>query len=167
MPARELSGDRRATFMHGMYLRALREQGQARYVWPFSMCDSTGQLLYWLFFCSNKLDGLRHMKRAMLKVDETGTFTFSDRDGLAQMALCRSIDDRELSERIRRHFAGRTVTVGEIEEYVLTETPCVLFKKSLSALEKAGVARAVNAPTGRRPYKYPEEHRSLTLQFED
>jgi three-Cys-motif partner protein len=165
MPATELSGDKRTKLMHEIYLRSLREQGQARYVWPFSMCDSAGQLLYWLFFCSNNLHGLREMKRAMLKVDETGTFTFSDRDGLGQMALCRSIDNKELGDRISRHFAGRTVTVDEIEEYVLTETPCVNFKKPLGALERAGVGRAISPPAGRRPYTYPEG--SLRLQFED
>jgi len=167
MPARELSGDKRAKFMHEMYVSALREQGHARYVWPFSMCDFTDQLLYWLFFCSNSLDGLRHMKRAMLKVDGTGTFTFSDRDGLGQMPLCRSIDDGQLGDRICRHFARRTVTVDEIEEYVLTETPCVNFKKALGALEKDGVARAVSAPAGRRPCTYPEKYGSLRLQFVD
>ncbi len=51
------------------------------------------------------------------------------------------------------------MTVYAIKEYVLTETPCYLFKTALKSLEVGDrkCISAIKAPPQRRPGTYPDE----------
>lgn len=49
------------------------------------------------------------------------------------------------------------MSVHKIKEYVLTDTPCYLFKTALKSLEKDKRLRVVKAPVGRKPGTYPDE----------
>ena len=63
------------------------------------------------------------MKEAMWKVDESGEFTFSDATDPNQMVLfSKSPRFDDLERRIMTQFAGQEASVGEIEEFVLSET---------------------------------------------
>jgi len=162
-PAIDMPGPNRAIFLRDSYLQALKARGGAKYVWPFSMLDANGRLLYWLFFCTNNIRGLFEMKRAMWKVDNAGTFTFSDQEGFDQLRLLATFDQRWLSTEMARRLANRRLTVGDIHEFVLTETPCYLFKTALKTLEKSGQVKAIDPPPGRKPGEYPDD--SLLMEF--
>jgi hypothetical protein len=56
-------------------------------------------------------------------------------------------------------LAGRTMSVSKVKEFVLTETPCCLFKMALKSLEvgKRKCITAVKAPPQRKPGTYPDE----------
>jgi hypothetical protein len=59
----------------------------------------------------------------MWSVDRSGEFTFSDATDLNQMVLFGAEPQYDhLRRQILARFAGRVATVGEIEEFVLTET---------------------------------------------
>jgi three-Cys-motif partner protein len=163
-PAIGMSGAAQITFFRDSYLAALRQRGGAKYVWPFSMFDENGRLLYWLFFSTNNLEGLRQMKKAMWGVDQTGGFAYSDADGLDQQQQLKLFNERWLAEEMAKRLAGKTLRVEQIDEFVLVETPSYLFKEALAILEKAQRALPVNPPATRRPGTYPDPQ--LQMRFE-
>jgi len=151
------------------YKRALRGRGGARHVCSFSMFDRFGSLLYWLLFCTNNLRGLEVMKTAMWKVDETGGFRFSDQDSPAQLELLeRTFDQEWLAGELRNRLAAKTMTVAEVWEFVLTETPCYQFKTALRTLETAREPgmQVVRAPPDRKRGTFPDKYwRQIRVEF--
>ncbi len=149
------------------YKTALRNRGGAKYVVSFLMFDRDGKPLYWLLFCTNNLRGLEEMKRAMWSVDRSGGFHFSDHDHPGQLSLLGELFDQEwLANQLLSQLAGRTMTVLDIKEFVLTETPCYLFRDALRSLEMNKTLTPVAAPLGRKPGQYPEDRlHAIKLQF--
>ncbi len=154
----------RAAFLLDYYTKALRGGGNARYVWHFAMHDSDDRLIYWLFFCTNSLIGLKEMKRAMLRVDQSGQFRFSDRDDPRQGYLFDGSNTESVADRLYSIVAGKTMTVSEVEEVVLTETAGVLHKGALKVLEGQGKLTPVDPPKGRRPRTYPDKDLRLRIR---
>lgn len=152
----KLHGIERARFLQSAYMDALLNRAKATFVWPFAMLDSDNKLLYWLFFSTNNIRGLEVMKEAMWKVDQTGSFSFSDKEGLSQLALLTFYNEAWLVNTLRHSLAGRTMSVDEIREYVLTKTPCFRFRGALGILEKEGTLRVINPPAGRAARSFAE-----------
>jgi three-Cys-motif partner protein len=156
--ARDLPEKQRRDLLLSKYKQALKDRAGAKYVVSFLMFDKTGIPLYWLLFCTNNLRGLEEMKKAMWYVDKSGEFRFSDRDDPAQMELLsKAFDDTWLVGELSRRLGGRTLTVSQVFEFVLSETPCYLFKGALKQLETAGDI-LVEAHIGRKPKTYPDEY---------
>jgi hypothetical protein len=164
LPAITMPSGERERFMLRTCTKSLKERAKVGYVWPFAMLDANERLLYWLFFCTNNIRGLEEMKKAMWKVDQTGGFSFSDRDGFDQLTFLTTYTDDRLEADMERALAGRTLNVGAIKEWVLTETPAYLFKGALAKLESRHVAKPVKSPAGRKPGTYPDE--TLLMEFE-
>jgi hypothetical protein len=92
------------------------------------------------------------MKEAMWRVDESGTYTFSDATDPNQSVLFSAEPDRQLLTRfIVEKFAGVEATPSEIERFVVRHTPfCEThYEKVLQALEQAEKIVPVNPPAGR------------------
>lgn len=148
-----------------LYKQALRSRGGAKYVTSFIMYDKDERPLYWLLFCTNSLRGLEEMKRAMWTVDRNGSFRFSDHDAPDQLALLDvSFSQKWLAGEIAQRLAGRTMSVLDIKEFVLVETPCYLFKTALKSLERVKRAVVVQEPKGRKPGTYSDD--SMPIRFE-
>lgn len=151
--------DRRSR-LFALYKQALKDRGGAEHVTSFVMFDKDERPLYWLLFCTNNLRGLEEMKKAMWKVDNTGGFRFSDRDNPDQLSLLDvAFDQVWLADELASRLAGRTMSVAAIKEFVLTETPCYLFKAAMKSLELGKDKKVVvtQAPTERKPGTYPDE----------
>lgn len=167
LPQRE-----RTKFLLDQYKAALKDPncGNAAYVTSFSMFDRSSQPLYWLMFCTNNLRGLEEMKRAMWAVDKTGEFRFSDQDNPSQLRLfSESFDQVWLAEELARRLGGNTMSAYKVKEFVLTGTPCYLFKAALKSLEvgKKKRAKVTKAPPGRKPGTYPDEQlEQIEVAFE-
>ncbi len=71
--------------LHDLYLRQLN--GAAGYVRSFEMSNSRDVTDYFLFYATSELLGLKKMKEAMWKVDESGEFRFSDATDPNQFVL--------------------------------------------------------------------------------
>jgi three-Cys-motif partner protein len=101
-----------------------RLESVAKHVRTFGMINKFNQPLYHLIFSTNSIEGLKKMKYAMWKVDETGTFSFSDRTNPSQMTLFESEPNyQQLKRLIVNRFKGRIVPIEGIEYVVLDETP--------------------------------------------
>ncbi len=156
---------RRQSTLRSLYETALRSIG-AEYVIPFSMYDANDKLLYWLFFCTNHLLGVEVMKKAMRKVDESGSFRFSDIHGPGQPQLISGYTQDWLAQHLLGQLDGRTMTGEQVKEFVLAKTPCYLFKPALSALEASHRLVIESAPPGRARGKFPDHMLSgLVLRF--
>jgi three-Cys-motif partner protein len=168
----DLPAQERRKFLLEQYKAALRDpaRGGASYVVYFSMFDRNAQPLYWLVFSTNNLRGLEEMKRAMWSVDNTGEFRFSDEDSPGQLFLFRDrYGDAWLADELAEKLAGKTMTVAQVKEYVLTETPCYLFKGAMKALEthKSRRIAVLKQPAGRKPGTYPDEQlHEIEVRFE-
>ena len=147
--ARQLEGRERVAYLRDSYKEALYASGSG-YVWDFEMRGQRNQLLSWLFFCTSSERGLEEMKKAMYRLDLTGSFRFSDRDVGQFSLLAESFDLDWLAGHLLAHFEGQSVPHGEIRKYVLTETPQIRYRKALAKLEDEGNLRVVDPPARRR-----------------
>lgn len=152
-----LQGKQRENKIFSEYKKALMTKAKSQFVLDFGMYGENNQLLYRLFFCTNNIRGVEEMKKAMWKVDDTGSYQFSDKDNPDQMILLKSGTQSWLARELRKRLAGRTMSVGELKDYVLTETPCFKYKEALGELEKSGDLMIVRAPQGRRRCTYQSE----------
>lgn len=163
---RDLADSDRRTCLLDAYIAALRRHTDVEYIVRFSMYDKNDSPLYWLIFCTNNLVGLEKMKAAMWGVDSNGGFRFSDRDAAGQLSLLsEQYNDDWLAEELSTRLAGSTLAVAAIKKFVMVETPCYLFKKALSKLEKHDPprCRAIDPPAGRKVGNYPDER--LLIEF--
>ena len=159
----------RNRFLHDLYLQQLRKAANAKYVRSFEMRNDKEGVDYYLFYATNNLVGLKKMKEAMWKVDESGEFRFSDATDSKQFVLFEKKPLYDLLQhQVLKHFGGREATVGDVEEFVLAKTA---FREShykrhdLRSLESAEppMIEAIDPPAGRRPGTYREK--SLRLRF--
>lgn len=153
-----LETSKKAAFILKTYKTALKEKAGSKYVLHFAMCDANNKLLYWLFFCTNNLRGLEEMKKAMRRVDRTGGFRFSDKDNPSQLNLFEDCTDDILAQDLISRLGGQKLTVLQVKEFVLTETPACLYKKALKLLEEKGALKVPQAPFSRRRGTFPDKY---------
>jgi hypothetical protein len=119
---------------------------------------------YFLFFATNNELGLKKIKDAMWRIDESGTYTFSDATDPNQSVLFSAEPDRELLRRlIVDKFAGFETTPSEIERFVVHDTPFreTHYKKVLQLLEGAERIVPINPPATRRRGTYADMNMKL------
>ncbi|MGH9773308.1 MAG: three-Cys-motif partner protein TcmP, partial [Candidatus Acidiferrales bacterium] len=125
--------------LHDLYLRQLHTG--AAYVRSFEMSNVRDVTDYYLFYATKELLGLKKMKEAMWKADESGEFRFSDATDLNQLVLFEKAPNLlTLRARIVAEFSGKQVSVANIESFVLLETAFreCHYKRILKTLEKEG-----------------------------
>lgn len=159
----------RNRFLHDLYLDQLRGDAGVAHARSFEMRNDKDVTDYFLFYGTNNLLGLKKMKEAMWKVDESGEFSFSDATNPNQLILFEKKPRFDvLRKQILDRFAGQDATVADVETFVVAETA---FREThyksqvLKALELADppLLEVVDAPKGRRRGTYPD--RALQLRF--
>ncbi|MEH2611326.1 three-Cys-motif partner protein TcmP [Bradyrhizobium sp. AZCC 1693] len=157
----------RVKFLHDLYQRQLTQAAGARFVRSFAMRNERNTMDYFLFFATNNELGLKKIKEAMWRVDESGTYTFSDATDPNQSVLFSAEPNRELLKRlIVGKFEGTEVTASEIERFVVHETPFreTHYKKVLQTLEGAERLIPIDPPANRRRGTYADIN--MKLRFE-
>lgn len=153
--------------LHDLYQRQLQTTGGAKYARSFRMVNDRNHTEYYLFFGTNSLLGLDKMKQAMWKVDPTGTFSFSDLSNPDQPFLFSPVPEYyKLEALLQAQFSGKSVTVRQIEEYIIADTPfCSNQYKTavLKPMEQAGKITIVNPPPKRKTGTYADP--SLHIRF--
>jgi three-Cys-motif partner protein len=140
--------------LHDLYLHQLHFAAGAEYVRSFEMSNERDVTDYYLFYATNELLGLKKMKEAMWKADESGEFRFSDATDPKQLVLFEKAPHLPaLEANLLAEFSGADVSVREIERFVLVETAFreTHYKGILKVLERgAGLLKVINAAPGRR-----------------
>lgn len=132
------------------YRDTLRVQGKAKYVYPFEMRDKNDNLIYWLFFSTNSLKGLIEMKKAMWCIDSSGGFQFSDKHATSGFGKLFAYDSAALFRDLVQDLAGQELTVAELEEYVLVNTPAYKCYDTFGDMEAAGNLKVLSPPASRK-----------------
>jgi three-Cys-motif partner protein len=139
--------------IHDIYLRQLKTC--AKFVHSFEMLNKGNSTDYFLFFATNNLKGLEKMKDAMWKVDDTGSFQFSDHaDARGRMSLFSAHPNlAPLREAILKNFKGRQVLIESLRDWVIAETeflPKHLKGPILAPMEHAGELSVISPAPKRR-----------------
>ncbi len=146
--------------------RQLTQAAGAKFVRSFAMRNEHNTMDYFLFFATNNELGLKKMKEAMWRIDESGTYMFSDATDPNQSVLFAAEPDRQLLARlIIDKYAGVETTPDKIERFVIRDTPFreTHYKKVLQSLEEAGKIVPVNPSSRRRRGTYADM--SMRLSF--
>ena len=159
----------RKNFLHDLYARQLRNVAKAKYVRSFEMRNKRNVVDYFLFHATNNYLGLKKMKEAMWKVDESGEYSFSDATDPNQIVLfAKTPNIDKLKSQLVKQFGGKTATVEEIERFVVEKTAFreTHFKRQiLRPLELAIPPRIepVNPPSNRKRGTFGDK--ALILRF--
>jgi len=121
----EKDPQRRVCMLHDIYKAQLEHAAKIDFVRSFKMINKTNKTDYFLFFGTNNIIGLKKMKEAMWKIDDSGFFQFSDATyDPSQPTLFKMEPDYfKLKQGILSNFNGKTISVEELENFVLTQTP--------------------------------------------
>jgi three-Cys-motif partner protein len=145
---------RRNRCLHDLYMQQLHTAARASYVRSFEMSNARDVTDYYLFYATNELLGLKKMKEAMWKADESGEFRFSDATDPSQLVLFEKAPNLPLlRERLLTAFSGKEVSVGNIEKFVLVETAFreTHYKGILKGLEiDTKQLKVIKASSGRK-----------------
>ena len=98
------------------------------------------------------------MKKAMWKVDPGGGFRFSDKDNPSQLNLFGSYQDEILAQDLGTTLHGKTLTLAQVKEFVLTKTPAYNYKTALKILVKRELLKVKNAPSNRKKGTFPDKY---------
>ncbi len=144
-----------------LYEDQLKSEASIKYVRRFLMLNKSNQPLYYLFFGTNDLRGLKAMKRAMWNINLSNGNIFSDRTDPYQTVLIKQEPDlTPLKNALLAEFKGKTVSIKEIEHFVLTETPFMpdrhLRRPVLNFLEDEGriLVTPKNVQSNRKKHTY-------------
>lgn len=157
-----LDSDTRRNQLHDLYQVQLKSQAGALYVRSFCMLNHHNAPKYFLFFATNNLLGMKKMKEAMARVDPTCTYLFSDFTDPNQLRLFNEPNYAELQRLLGQHFRGRTVSIEEIEEYVIADTPFYKYKaEALKVMEENKQIIVSSTDPKRRRGTYAEGKTSI------
>lgn len=141
----------RNRYLHDLYLQQLHTG--ATYVRSFEMSNARDVTDYYLFYATNELLGLKKMKEAMWKADESGEFCFSDATDPNQLILFEKAPRLPaLQATVIAEFSGKEASIDDIEKFVLVETAFreSHYKGILRALERTGRVKIIKAAPGRK-----------------
>jgi three-Cys-motif partner protein len=138
-----------------------------RYVRAFKMRNRDNRTDYFLFFGTYNITGLAKMKESMWRVDQGGQFEFSDATNPDQTLLFSATPEfGRLRRELQVGLAGQTVSVEQVEEFVLDKTAYTAshYKRVLKELEASVPPGIVirSAKAGRKRGTFP---RGTTVEF--
>lgn|SRR5574340_70608 len=114
----------RKKFIHDLYLTQLKKVAKISHVRSFEMLNKGNRTDYFLFFGTNSYEGLKKMKEAMWKADESGGFQFSDATDFSQSLLFEGGPDfSDVKRRIVERYQGKDTSVDDIERFLVVDTP--------------------------------------------
>ncbi len=131
--ALKMVGLPRETYLRTLYQQQLLEVVGANYTRFFTMKNSSNVTIYDLFFASNHSAGIDAMKDAMWKVDQSGSYSFSDATDPGQVTLFSEKPDwDQLFDLLAEQFGGTVQSWPDVEE-AIRRSPFRVLKKPLQA----------------------------------
>lgn len=147
-----------------MYKERLMALPKVRYVFAFEMRSTRNAIDYHLVFASQHPTGLEKMKEVMKRIDQDGSYCFSD-ESVGQETMFRFDDPTIHAEQLISHFQGQEVTYEQVRDYALNESPFPNPKGMLKALETANRITITSA-RGRRKGTFPEDAQTeMSIRF--
>jgi len=115
----------RRGILHDIYKKQLEKEANVKFVRSFEMKNKGNSTDYFLFFGTNNIIGLKKMKEAMWKIDENGSFQFSDAtyNPFQPMLLEAVPNYYQLKKIIIGKYKRKITKISDLEYFILTETP--------------------------------------------
>lgn len=130
--------DSKKRFLHQLFSKQLKLHG-ASYVISFELWRGNRHI-YTIYFTTNSLKGCDLMKKAIWKVEPSGSYAFQGHAG--QLRLRFEANTEPLVKQLRRKFGNRWTRVERIEEFVTGDETIFhkghLRRRTLQPLERAG-----------------------------
>ena len=153
----EATSEGRKKFIHDLYLKQLQNKAKVKYIRSFQILNKFGHTEYFLIYGTNNIKGLKEMKEAMWKVDNTGEYTFSDNTDPNQTVLFELEPNYGILKRmIVEKFRGKFVSIEEIEEFVIESTPFLIKHIRKPILIPMENSYDISILSQRRKNSYPE-----------
>jgi three-Cys-motif partner protein len=146
----------RAQFIHDLYERQLRKECDFAHVCSFKMVNSGGHTGSYLFFCTRNDQAYDKMKQAMWALAPGGGYEFHDQLAGVPVLFEDEANTAPLQDELARHFAGRTVPVQEVVDYVVQRTPYhsgQVRKLTLRPMQQGG---RISSPNQNRRWTFPD-----------
>lgn len=139
-----------------LYRAKLQRLPNVRYTFPFEMRSQANTLEYFLLFASQHPRGLERMKEAMLTIDQSGRYCFSDAH-VQQDHLMRFDRPADYAGQLFERFRDQWVPFKDVYDYALLETPFLNPKRMLEILEDDGRIEVHSLSSKRRRGTFPED----------
>lgn len=159
-----LHGEERKTGLRDYYTRRLKGECGFNFVRTFEVVDTDrGRTAYFLIFGTRSIKGLEKMKDAMWTLDPITGIRFTGFAGDQRVLFDPEPDKGPLKMALLKHFAGKTVSVNDIERFVLVDTDykSTHYKSVLKELEGCGSLKYISGR--KRSGGYPP---GTILQFD-
>jgi len=121
--SQKLDKRERLNCLYDLYQSQLSQVANIKYIRSFAMLTGNDKFDYFLFFGTNKPEGLRVMKSAMWSANQSGSYSFSDRTKPGQEVMFDEPDYELLKKLLREQFTGKIVPIEKVKKFVLEETP--------------------------------------------
>ena len=145
----------RGQFLADLYERQLRDVAHFKFVQRFRMTGHNGKTIYYLFYCIRNIKGMKIMKKAMWSVAPDGDYHFSDQFAGQDVLFEPNPDMGPLRDALVGKFAGRRVSIEQVEEFTLVNTPYHdghLKRVTLAPMQRAGL---ISSPNQTRKNTFP------------
>jgi len=150
------NGQERRRLLRDLYLTQLQEEAGFKYARAFEVRDiRRNRTIYFLMFGTHSIRGLDRMKRAMWKLDPEQGLLFSGLTSGDPLLFQPEPHLTPLYNALQDRFAGETVTVSVVEEYVITDTDYTSshYKTVLRDLEKKGHLECISPRRKKNSYR--------------
>lgn len=146
----------RGRFIHDLYERQLRQECDFAHICSFEMVNKSGHTGSYLFFCTRDDQAYDKMKEAMWKLAPGGDYKFDDRLAGQSVLFEDEANTGPLQDELAHHFAGRTVTVEEVCQYVVTKTPFHSGQVKVKTLKPMQAAERISSPNQNKKWTFPD-----------
>lgn len=121
----EQDSKKRTELLHSIYKGQLERDANVKFVRSFKMINKINKTDYFLFFGTNNITGLKKMKEVMWKIDKSGSFQFSDATYNPNQPVLFEMGPNynQLTKSILKEFKGKSVSIADLEYFILTQTP--------------------------------------------
>ncbi|MCZ0708380.1 MULTISPECIES: three-Cys-motif partner protein TcmP [Microbacterium] len=150
------SDNGRGQYIHDLYERQLRQECGFAHICSFEMINQSGHTGSYLFFCTRDDQAYDKMKEAMWKLAPGGGYRFDDRLAGRPVLFEDEANTGPLQDELAHHFAGRTVLIRDVTDYVVTNTPFhsgQVKKMTLKPMQEAG---RISSPNQKRKNTFPD-----------
>lgn len=150
---------KRLQYFIDLYAQQLKSVCGFSYTRTFQMRNNRGQRTYNLVFGTRHTQGLKLMKEAMWKAAPDGSFSFDARTANQPMLPIDLDIPRRVGDLLSAQFDGQTMTVKELEGFLLTDTDFLPahLRHGLRLLERSEALTVTRSSVPRRANTYPKD----------
>lgn len=118
------------------YENNLRKIARAKFVLHFRMMNPQNKTDYYLIYATKHNLGLDKMKQSMWNLAPSGDYRFSDKEAYGRQIVFIQPDFTLGRDQILRQFSGKTVSIEEVEKFVIEKTDFPSTKYRMPILKK-------------------------------